>query len=404
MQNISDQIVSTQDSIRKIKNRFFLPAYMRKMKKIGLGGISGGNTVSLITTGDTFFNSIISSIENAKRSINLETYIFRGDSLGWLIAEKLAEKAAKGLEVNVIYDSIGSIATSSEMFNMMRREGVEVIEYHPFVPWRRYWGISFRDHRKILVIDGNRAFIGGINIGKEYAGEKYSGGNWRDTHIMIEGPAVTEIQFFFMENWYRNGGAVMNSRLYFPELKQKGHYLLMIICTNARKKVKPVHQSYITAIQNSRNSIYITNAYFIPDAKIYRSLVKAADRGVDVKLLLPGISDVPFVKYASRYLYKRYMRKGIRIFEYSESILHAKTAVIDGIWSTVGSSNLDRRSFRKNLEMNAVILDQGFGEKMEEVFLDDLKKSIEITPQIFGTRSLLEFLIEWICYRFRNLF
>lgn len=377
---------------------------MREMKRLGIGGISGGNSVTLITEGDAFFTSIISSIENAQKSINLETYIFSSDSIGWLIAEKLGEKAAQGVEVNVVYDSVGSIAASSQMFSMMRKEGVEVIEYHPFVPWRRYWGISFRDHRKILVIDGNRAFIGGINIGKEYAGEKFEGGNWRDTHIMIEGPAVTDIQFFFMENWYRNGGAVMNSRLYFPEIKDMGQKLLMILCASARRKVKPVHQSYISAIQNARNSIYITNAYFIPDAKIYRSLVKAAGRGVDVKIILPGISDIPFVKYASRYLYKRYMKKGIRIFEYSESVLHAKTAVIDGIWSTVGSSNLDRRSFRKNLEMNAVILDQSFGDEMETVFLRDIKKSNEITLEQFKKRSFIEFFIEWLCYRFRNLF
>jgi len=374
------------------------------MKKFGIGGISGGNSVTLITEGDDFFTRIISSIENAERSINLETYIFSSDDLGLLIAEKLASKAKQGVEVNVVYDSVGSIKASSQMFNMMRSSGVEIIEYHPFVPWRRYWGINFRDHRKILVIDGNRAFIGGINIGKEYAGEKFNGGNWRDTHIMIEGPAVSDIQFFFMENWYKNGGAVMNSRLYFPELRKCGEKLLMILCTNARRKVKPVHQSYISAIQNSRNSIYITNAYFIPDAKIYRSLVRAAERGVDVKLLLPGVSDIPFAKYASRYLYKRYLKKRIRIFEYSGSILHAKTAVIDGIWSTIGSSNLDRRSFRKNLEMNAVILDQNFGEKMEHVFLDDIAKSSEIVLPNFEKRSFLEFFIEWLCYRFRNLF
>ncbi len=374
------------------------------MKKIGIGGISGGNSVTLITEGDDFFTRIISAIEGAEKSINLETYIFSSDQLGWLIAEKLAEKAAQGVEVNVVYDSVGSIAASSQMFNMMRNSGVEIIEYHPFVPWRRYWGISFRDHRKILVIDGRKAFIGGINIGREYAGEKFSGSNWRDTHIMIEGPAVSDIQFFFMENWYRNGGAVMNSRLYFPEIRKTGQILLMILCTSSRKKVRPVHQSYISAMQNSRNTVYITNAYFIPDAKIYRSLVKAAERGVDVRLLLPGVSDIPFVKYASRYLYKRYMKKGIRIYEYSESVLHAKTAVIDGIWSTVGSSNLDRRSFRKNLEMNAVILDQNFGEKMEQVFMNDIENSKEIISETFEKRSAFEFFIEWLCYRFRNLF
>ncbi|HOP64738.1 MAG TPA: cardiolipin synthase [Spirochaetota bacterium] len=394
---------TTAASFKKLKNRFFLPGFIREMKKMGIGGLSGGNRVAVITDGDEFFDSIISSIGKAKKSINLETYIFSSDSVGWLVAEKLAEKAEQGLEVNVIYDSFGSMTASGVMFDMMRKAGVEIIEYHPFVPWRRFWNISFRDHRKILVIDGNIAFIGGINIGKEYAGEKYEGGRWRDTHAKVEGPAVKDIQFFFMENWFRNGGAILNGRLYFPELPDVGDLLLMILCTRSRKKVKPVYESYISAIRNARHSIYITNAYFIPDGRIYRSLVRAAERGVDVRLLLPGRSDIPFVKYASRYLYKRYMKKGIRIFEYQDSILHAKTAVIDGVWSTIGSSNLDRRSFRRNLEMNAVALDQEFGEMMEGIFLKDMGKSSEITLPYFRKRSIVEFFLEWLCYRFRNL-
>jgi cardiolipin synthase len=394
---------SANRSFKKLRNRFLLPGFIREMKNMGIGGLSGGNSVRVITDGDDFFDSIISAIENAKKSINLETYIFSSDTVGWLVAEKLAEKAEQGLEVNVIYDSFGSITASAMMFDMMRKSGVEIIEYHPFVPWRRFWNVSFRDHRKILVIDGAIAFVGGINIGQEYAGIKYEGGRWRDTHAMIEGPAVRDIQFFFMENWYRNGGAMMNSRLYFPDLPEKGDLLLMIICTRARKKVRPVYESYISAIRNARQSIYITNAYFIPDGRIYRTLVRAAERGVDVKLMLPGKSDVPFVKYASRYLYKRYMKRGIRIFEYTDSILHAKTAVVDGVWSTIGSSNMDRRSFRRNLELNAVILDQGFGDIMEDIFRKDVEKSREITLQVFEKRSFVEFFLEWLCYRFRNL-
>ncbi len=394
---------TTSRSLKKLKNRFFLPGFFREMKNMGIGGLSGGNNVRIITDGDDFFDSIISSIEKAKKSINLETYIFSSDAVGWLIAEKLAEKAEQGLEVNVIYDAFGSINSSGVMFDMMRKSGVEIIEYHPFVPWRKYWNIIFRDHRKILVIDGSIAFVGGINIGKEYAGVKYEGGRWRDTHAVIEGPAVKDIQFFFMENWYRNGGAIMNGRLYFPDIPDAGDLLLMILCTRARKKVRPVYESYISAIRNARHNIYITNAYFIPDGRIYRSLVRAAERGVDVRLLLPGKSDVQFAKYASRYLYKRFLKRGVRIFEYSDSILHAKTAVIDGVWSTIGSSNLDRRSFRRNLELNSIVLDQGFGELMEGVFIKDLEKSNEVTLEIFEKRGFFEYFLEWLCYRFRNL-
>lgn len=397
-------IKTTTRSIKKLKNRFFLPAYMRDMKHMGIGGLSGGNRVTLIAEGDRFFDTILSSISRAKKSINLETYIFSSDSVGMLVAQKLAERARAGVEVNVIYDSVGSIAASSQMFALMRDAGVEVIEYHPFVPWRKYWGLSFRDHRKILVVDGIKAFVGGINIGKEYAGHKYKGDSWRDTHVMVEGPAVKDIQYFFMENWYRNGGAVLNAGLYFPEIKSTGDKLLMVLCARSRKNVRPVHESYISAIKNARHNIYITNAYFIPDARIFRSLVRAAERGVDVRLLLPGKSDIAFVKLASMYLYKRYMKHNIRIFEYQRSVLHAKTAVIDGVWSTVGSSNLDRRSFRKNLEMNVAVLDQEFGAEMESMFHRDLEKCSEVIPAEFHRRSFYLFMLEWLFYRFRNLF
>ncbi len=391
-------------SIKKLKNRFFLPAYIRDMKRMGIGGLSGGNKVTLITEGDRFFDTILAAISRAKKSINLESYIFSSDNVGMLVAEKLAQKARAGVEVNVIYDSVGSIGASSQMFALMRNAGVEVIEYHPFVPWRKYWGLSFRDHRKILVVDGIKAFVGGINIGREYAGKKYKGDSWRDTHVMVEGPSVRDIQFFFMENWYRNGGSVMNTGLHFPDIKEAGEKLLMVLCARSRRNVRPVHESYISAIKNARHSIYITNAYFIPDARVFRSLVKAAERGVDVRLLLPGRSDIVFVKLASMYLYKRYMKNNIRIFEYQRSVLHAKTAVIDGIWSTVGSSNLDRRSFRKNLEMNVAVLDQDFGDELEAVFIKDLECCREIILPEFQRRSFYLFFLEWLFYRFRNLF
>ncbi len=390
--------------IDKLKKRLFLPNFMKQMRKRGIGGISGGNRVTLITEGDDFFRRVFAAVDGAKTSINLESYIFRSDDVGLLLAEKLALKAEKGVEVNVIYDSVGSIGVSPSMFKLMEISGVEIIEYHPFVPWRKYWGLNLRDHRKILIIDGVKAFVGGINIGLEYAGPEFEGGRWRDTHVMVEGPAVRDIQFFFMENWYRNGGSVMNSSTYFPDLKKVGNRLVMVLCSRSRRNVRPVHESYLSAISNARERIFITNAYFIPDAKIYRELVRASERGVDVSVLLPGKSDLPFVKYASRYLYKRYLKHGIRIFEYNRDILHAKTAVIDSLWSTVGSSNLDRRSFRKNLEVNVVVLDEKFGMQMESVFMDDLAESSEVILKDFGRRGVSEFLLEWLCYRFRNFF
>lgn len=391
-------------AFKRIKNRFFLPSFLKEMRDLKIGGLSGGNRIKLITDGDNCFSEFIKAIKSARLSINLETYIFNSDEIGWMMAELLVKKARAGVEVNLIYDAIGSMSASPAIFNFLRTGQVELLEYHPLVPWRRFWNISMRDHRKLMVVDGRIAFVGGINIGKEYAGKKFSGGGWRDTHLRIEGPASQDVQFFFMENWFRNGGAIVDNKKHFPPVKETGKKLLMVLCTKSRKKIKPIWQSYISAIRFAKHSIYITNAYFIPDAKIYRSLVHAAKRGVDVRVLLPEKSDLPFVQHASRYLYKRYLKNGIRVFEYSKSILHAKTAIIDGIWSTIGSSNIDRISFTRNLEINAIIMDQEFGEQMEKVFFRDLKRSTEQKLLNWHKRSISNYVLEWIWYRFRNLF
>lgn len=388
-----------------LKKHFFLPGYLKAIKKMEMGGFSGGNKIKVITDGDDCFDEFIRAIKSANFCINLETFIFRSDDLGWRIAKLLVKKASEGVQVNVIYDSFGSRGISPRLILFMKRGGVEVLEFHPLLPWRwrRLINITLRDHRKILVVDGKVAFIGGINIGLDYAGKKYKGNGWRDTHLKIEGPAVKEIQFFFVENWFRNRGSMLEPSYYFPTIKEQGKKLLMILSSKSRRNVKPIRQSYMTAIKFAKKSIYIENAYFIPDARFYHELGHAAKRGVDVRLLMPGKSDVPVVKFASRYLYKYYLRHGIRVYEYKKTMLHAKTAVIDGIWSTIGSSNLDRASFRQNMEINAIILDQQFGDEMEEIFLNDLKEAKEYKLENWIRRSAINYIIEWICYRFRNI-
>lgn len=386
----------------KIKNKFLLPAFLRDMKTLNIGGLSAGNTAEIISDGDKCFDEFIKAIDSAKYNINLETYIFESDSLGILISNHLIKAAEKGIEVNVVYDAVGSFNTSSKMFNKMKNAGIEIISYNPIIPFKKLKTLTLRDHRKILVIDGKIAFVGGINIGLEYAGPSYNGANWRDTHLKIQGPAVKDIQFFFIENWFRNGGSVVDYKQHFPEQEKKGDKMMMIVCTKARKKIKPIRVSYLSAFNNAKQSIYITNAYFIPDRNVHKAIEKAAVSGVDVKLILPGKTDIPIVKYASEYLYKRYLKNGIKIYEYSRSVLHAKTAVIDGLWSTIGSSNLDRRSFRKNLEINAIVLDDNFGSEMEYVFEEDIRNSKEITLDKLKKRSPLLYFIQWLCYRFRN--
>ncbi|HPA70682.1 MAG TPA: cardiolipin synthase [Spirochaetota bacterium] len=382
---------------------FPLPRFVREMKKLKIGALSGGNRLRLIVGGDECYREFASAIRSARRSVNLETYIFNSDDVGWMIAKLLAKKAKRGVEVNVIYDAVGCLGTDPELFRYLEKSGVELLEYHPLLPWKKFFNLGSRDHRKVLVVDGRVAFVGGMNIGNEYAGKRCGGGGWRDTHLRIEGPAAGDVQFFFMENWFRYGGAVVDFARHFPEHRKGGSKLVMLMSSRARRHSKPIRQSYLTAIRYARESICITSAYFIPDGSVYRALVRAARRGVDVKLLLPGKSDLLFVIKAGRYLYRRYLKNGIRVFEYAPSVLHAKTAVIDGVWSTIGSSNIDHLSFSRNLEINAIVLDQEFGREMERMFARDLVKSAEVTLDTWARRSPLEFLAEWFFYRFRKL-
>ncbi|MGQ9844120.1 MAG: phospholipase D-like domain-containing protein, partial [Spirochaetota bacterium] len=294
--------------IKKIKNRLFLPRFLKTIKKFGISGFTGGNRVTLINNGDQFFDQLFNAINQAKQSINLETYIFNSDDIGWKLAKKLSAKAKKGIEVNVIYDAIGCINTSSSLFEYMKEMGIELIEYHPVVPWRRYFNLYVRDHRKLSVIDGSIAFIGGMNIGNEYVGAKFGGQNWRDTHLKIEGPAVRDIQYFFLENWIRQGGAFVDISKYFPVIKAIGDTIVMALTSQSRKRIKPIYQTYLAAIANARKYIYITNAYFIPEVRMMKGLIRAAKKGVDVRILLPAKSDIPLVQHASRYLYKRLLK------------------------------------------------------------------------------------------------
>jgi cardiolipin synthase len=387
------------ERIRKLKDRYIIPSFFRKMKKLKIGSVSGNNSVEIHTDGDSFFRAISEAIISARKSINMETYTFASDETGWEIAGLLSEKARQGLEGNLIFDSLGSIGSSRSIFSSMARSGVEIVEYNPVRPWKNFFMQGHRDHRKILVVDGSVAFIGGNNIGNDYSGAKHRGRNWRDTHLKIQGPAVRDIQYIFMENWHRNKGALMDINNHISDGLGRGGTTIMILGSRARRRTqKPIIQSYLAAIGKARKSIYITNAYFIPSGKLVRALTHASRRGVDVRIMMPEKSDVRIAQYASRYLYKRYMKCGMRLYEYRPTMLHAKTAVIDGVWSTVGSSNLDRFTLVRNLEINAVITDRGFGEEMKRIFMSDMKSCDELLLSRWEKRSPVNLLLEWLCY------
>lgn len=370
-----------------------------------------GNKVTLLFDGPQTMAAMLEAIETAKDHINLETYIFDQDELGLLFADALIAKQRAGVQVNIIYDSVGTIGTPAEFFTRMRDAGINLVEFNPVNPLKRLdkWRINNRDHRKILVVDGRVAFTGGINITADYSESSlFRSKNrkrddtevgWRDTHIRVEGPAVAAIQFLFLDVWTRQTNRELQDRNYFPAPVKAGDKLLRVLGSEPGGDFE-IYKAYILAIQEAKRSIHISSPYFAPDAQVVRALTEAAQRGVDVKIIFPSITDSGLIFHAGRSYYKTLLKSGIQIFELQVAVLHAKTAVIDGVWSTVGSANLDMRSFLHNNEINVVVLGEEFGRAMESAFNEDLRNSVEITLETWRRRPFIDRIKEWSARRF----
>jgi cardiolipin synthase len=349
------------------------------------------------------------AIQNAKDHINLESYIIEDDETGRKFADLLLQKQAEGIHVSLIYDSVGSINTPVSFFQRLRDGGIQVVGFNPINPLkgREHWGLTHRDHRKILIVDGKIAIIGGINISNVYSSSPLERTQnertpirWRDTDIQIEGPAVAEFQKLFLDTWLKQKGAKLSERNYFPHLKEKGNALVRVVGSAPGETNRIPFIMYVSAIAFAEYSIHMTNSYFIPDGQVAKALADAAGRGVDVKIILPGITDSQLALYAQRYYYSELLKSGVKLYEHSTSLLHAKTAVVDKVWSTVGSTNMDYLSLLSNDEVNAVILSHEFAVEMEKMFLRDIANSMQIQWDEWGKRPLLQRFREWITHLF----
>jgi cardiolipin synthase len=368
-----------------------------------------GNKVSLLFDGPQTMNAMMAAISGARNHINLETYIFDQDELGLKFADLLIAKQRAGVQVNIIYDSVGTIGTPAEFFQRMREAGIKLTEYNPVSPLKRFgnWRLNNRDHRKILIVDGKVGFTGGVNIAKDYArsslfrshGRANRELGWRDTHIRIEGPAVASLQWLFLDTWAKQNADDLLDRDYFPVINPAGERLVRIIATVPGGDLE-IFKAYALAIQQAKKSIHITVAYFAPDAQVIGLLTQAARRGVDVRLVLPAISDAGLVFHAGRSYYDELLSAGVKIHEFQQSVMHAKTAVIDGAWSTVGSANLDVRSFLHNNEVNAVIIGEDFAAAMENAYAEDLRNSVEMTREKWADRPLTDRMKEGLARMF----
>ncbi|HEY8942945.1 MAG TPA: phospholipase D-like domain-containing protein [Polyangiaceae bacterium] len=373
-----------------------------------------GNRIRLLRDGAEAFPVMLEAIAGARRQILFEMYWFDSDRIGRRFAAALLAAAGRGVEVALIYDAVGSFTADPEMFTELARGGVKVIEFNPVAPWKRRFRLqrlSRRDHRKILVVDGRLGFTGGINIADQWLPEEEEGGGWRDDMVCVEGPAVHGFVQSFVKTWRSEGGAALGptpttwtaaSECDEASEAAEGQRVRVLGEGFFFRNRHTISRAYLAHLYRAQRRAWLANSYFVPDRSVVRALVRAARRGVDVRIIVPDESDVPIANWASRAVWSRLLRNGVRIFQWSRSILHSKTAVVDGRWSTIGTFNLDHLSLRVNLEVNVAVLDEGFAATMEASFERDLLECREVDLRSFQYRSLGSRLLEFIAYRFRK--
>lgn len=376
-------------------------AFLQTMHALTGAPLANGNSVEILRNGVQFFPSMLAAIRGARKTINLEFYIYWDGEIGRMFAEALAERARAGVQVKIILDAVGSVTMSGTLIEFMARNGIDVEWYHP-LRWYTLSRYNHRTHRKLLIVDGCVGFSGGAGIADNWQGDADSRDHWRETMIRVEGPVVPQMQYAFMDNWIKSRGELLTGLDYFPTIEPAGNHVAQVIKSSPSEGSSTVKLLYVISVVSATKSIYISNAYFIPDRDTLRALEGAVRRGVDVRVIVPGeFNDLPVVRQASRWHYDMLLRHGIRIFEYQPTMMHAKTMVVDGLWVTIGSSNFDDRSFRLNDEVNVNVYDAGIAAQMQEMFFEDLKHCEEVTLRKWFRRSWLDRMKERLAERFK---
>ena len=386
--------------------------------------LSLGNAAIPLEDGRATYRSMLEAIRGARHHIHMEMYIFEDDEVGREFARALAERARAGVKVRLIYDPVGSMRTAKEFFADMEQAGIAVVAFNPPAPGllkRGPVGAQARDHRKLLIVDGRVAILGGINISSVYgsssasrsgggSGSGKDGGSfeeqpWRDLQVRIEGPAVADFQRAFVEQWQKWKKEDIPAAGLYPRLEKMGPHVVRAVASSPSEDGAPdtLYLALISAIESAETEVCITNAYFVPHPQLLEALAAAARRGVDVKLVLPSKTDNAIVFHAGRANYQPLLEAGVKIYERKERLLHTKSAVIDGVWSTIGSTNLDWRSLAYNDELNAIILGPEFAAKMKAIFERDLANSEAITPQKWARRPIMDRVKEIAAVNFSQL-
>jgi cardiolipin synthase A/B len=395
-----------------------LAAYLESPPLGERAALVRGNQAAMLVDGPRTHDAMFDAMAGAQDHINLQSYILEGGEIGAQLARLAQQKVAQGVRVNILYDSVGSIGTPREYFARLRGHGAAVCEFNPVNPLRASigWRLNSRDHRKILVVDGKVAFTGGINLSSAYSsgsrsnrpprdvkpGEESARG-WRDTQVRIEGPAVARFQRLFLDAWALQDCGPIAEGTYFPRLEPRGGQAVRVLSSDPGAGTSQMYRALLSAIGEAKQRVWLAFGYFVPDPWTVLALTEAARRGVDVRLVLPGFSDFWAPVYAGRSHYETLLRAGVRIFEWHEALMHAKTAVIDSQWASIGSTNLDWRSIVHNYEADLVVEDRAFARELERRFALDVKASEEVRLEKWEHRGMVERAKEWLARQWEYL-
>lgn len=362
-----------------------------------------GNLVKVLNNGKETFDSIFIELDRAKHHIHLEYYIIEDDEIGNRVKEKLIEKANQGVKIRLIYDDVGSWSLSDDYLNDLRDVGVETYSFMRVRTYRFANKINYRNHRKILVVDGKVGFVGGVNIADRYLKGRDGKGFWRDTHLRIEGDAVKNLQIIFLMDWYFMSNKIINDKIYFPDHKVDEKHLIQITTSGPDSDWANIMQTFFSAIATASEYVYISTPYFLPNESILTALRTAALSGVEVKIILPEKNDSWLTNYSSLSYIRDLLEAGVEVHLYTKGFTHSKLLMVDDVFATVGTTNMDIRSFDQNFEVNALIYDEGITAEIKSAFIEDLSNSERINLEKFQNRPLKQKFLESLARLFSPL-
>lgn len=379
------------------------PSFFPTMEAYTSAPILGRNGVDLLLNGEEIFPAMIDAIRAAKQSVTYAQYYFEDGPVARDLVEAFAERCRAGVETSILLDAFGSLSMPAEYLETLKKSGCRVEIFRPLSPIALN-RTNQRNHRRVLVIDGRVGFTGGSGVSRKWMGNGRVEGHWRETDARVRGPVIEYLQGAFAENWLEATGIVLGGEPYFPRpVSPAGEAYAQVVRSSPAGGSFAMYTMFLLAISSSRRTIFITNPYFVPDGTMEDALTAAVARGVRVVVLVPGQIDHNIVRQASRGKFGKMLKAGVEIHEYRAALLHAKTMVVDGIWSTVGSTNLDNRSFAMNDELNLVVYDAPFARRLEKVFADDLTHSAKVDYRAWSRRSIVDRFMELIATPLRPL-